>query len=222
MLARLAPVARTVSWPALAAGSLLCAALAALAPLAPAASALTRWPGIGALALCIGAACLLDDPAGATADATPTSLLRRRLLRIGLALPLLAAIWIGSLWHMTAADDAWFGPAARGALSLQLCALLALTLAGSAAALRIMPDERGGWAGAIVPLAVVAVAFVLPARWTLLALPADSGWHASQLRWAALLAIGLAGFAWASRDRARRRPRRVQALVAGASTSGAP
>jgi len=75
-----------------------------------------------------------------------------------------------------------------------------LTLAASALALRAMPDEHGGWTGAITPVAVLAAALVLPERWTLLALPADTAWHAAQQRWTALLALGLLALAYASRE----------------------
>lgn len=200
----LALVARTVAWPAMLAGALACVALVVLAPLAPGSSPLAHWPGLGALALCTGAAFLLDDTATAIAGATPTSLARRRLLRIALALPLLCGVWAGSLWYATAGDAAWFGPDTRATLSLQLAAMLTLTLAGSAIALRVMPDEHGGWTGAVMPFAILAAALALPERWALLAAPADGAWPAAQQRWAALLALGLVTLMWANRDPASR------------------
>jgi len=162
------------------------------------------FAGFGALALCAGAAFLLDDPAAATVNATPRSLASHRLLRVALALPLLGAVWAGSLWYATAADGAWFGPQTRAALSLQFAAMLTLTLAGSAIALRVMPDEHGGWTGALAPFAIVAAILVSPQRWALLAAPGDSMWHAAQERWAALLAVGLLTLTWANRDPASR------------------
>jgi hypothetical protein len=203
LMKRLAPVARTVAWVPLLAGALASVAIVEAAGSSP----LGRWPGFAALALCTGAAFLLDDPAGATTAATPQSLARRRMLRIGLALPLLAGVWLGSLWDATAADHASFGPDARAALSLQFAAVLALTLAASATALRLMPDERGGWTGAVVPLLLLGVALWLPESWTLLAAPGDDAWHAAQQRWAALLAVGLLTLACASRDPAARNAR---------------
>jgi hypothetical protein len=204
LLKRLAPVVRTVAWPALLAGALACVALVAVAPLAPESSQLGRWPGFGALALCVGAAFLLDDAAGATVGATPTSLARRRLLRVALALPLLCGVWTGSLWYATASDGAWFGPDTRAALSLQFGAMLALTLAASTIALRVMPDEHGGWTGAVVPFAVLGAALALPERWALLTPPGDGAWSAAQQRWAALLALGVITLVWASREPAAR------------------
>lgn len=203
-LQRLAPAARTVAWSALLAGALGCIGILVLAPLAPGSAPLGGWPGFGALALCAGAAFLLDDAAGATVGATPTSPAQRRLLRVALALPLLCAAWAGSLWYATGADGAWFGPDTRAALSLQFGAMLALTLAASAIALRVMPDEHGGWTGAFVPFAILGAALALPERWALLATPGAGAWDAAQPRWAALLAIGLIALVWASRDPAGR------------------
>ncbi len=203
-LQSLAAVARTVAWAALLAGALTCVGVVVVAPLAPGSPPLVGWPGFGGLALCAGAAFLLDDAAAATVAATPRSLARRRLLRVALALPLLCVAWVGSLWYATGADAASSGPHARAALSLQFVAMLALTLAGSAIALRLSPEEHGGWTGALAPLAIVAAALVLPERWALLATPGDDAWHATHWRWAALLALGLLAFIWANRDPASR------------------
>lgn len=202
-LARLVPVARTVAWPALLAGATACVAVIVLASLGD--SPRGRWPGLGALALCAGAAFLLDDPAGSTVGATPRSLARRRMLRVALALPLLCVVWAGSLWYATAAHDAWFGPDTRAALSVQFAAMLALTLAASATALRVMPDEHGGWTGVVVLFTLLGAVYWLPERWTLLAVAGDGAWGAVQQRWAALLALAVCALVWASRDPAARR-----------------
>ena len=190
-------------WPVLLGGSLACLVSVVLAPLAAGSSGLARWPCFGAAALCVGAAFLLDDAAGTTVGATPTSLARRRLMRLALAAPLLCGAWAGSLWYATARDGAWFGPDARVALTVQFGAMLALTLAASAIALRVLPDEQGGWTGAVVPFVIVGAALALPERWTLLAAPGDGVWLAVQQRWAALLAVGVVAFLWANREPAR-------------------
>jgi hypothetical protein len=196
------PTARTVAWPALLGGGLV-----GLVPLVAGrldsadAAPLARWPGLAALALCLGAAWILDDSASLTVACTPTPLALRRLMLVALALPLLAGLWAVELWYATAgAGHALFGPAARGALSLEFAAMLAFTLAVSGLALRVMPESRGGFAGIVAPFALFTLAVVLPARWTLLALPADGAWTASHLRWAAIFAVGMLILAWTSRE----------------------
>ena len=82
--------------------------------------------------------------------------------------------------------------------------MLALTLAASGIALRVMPDEHGGWTGAVVPFAVLGAALALPERWALLLPPGDGAWSAAQQRWAVLLALGVLMLVWASRDPAGR------------------
>ena len=201
-LTRLGLVGRTVAWPVLLGGGVICVVVIVVSPLARGSQG--AWPGFGALALCVGAAFVLDDAAGATVGATPRSLARRRLARIALALPLLGAVWAASLWYATAAQGAWLGPDARLGLSLQFAAMLAVTLAASAVALRIMPDEHGGWTGVLAPFAIFGAAVLLPERWGLIAAPGNATWEGAQQRWWALLAIGLVTLAWASRDPAAR------------------
>src|SRR6185436_19428767 len=123
-----------------------------------------------------------------------------RLLRVALALPLLCGAWTVSLWVATSGDDGLFGPGARAGLSVQFAALLALTLAGSAVALRVRPDGRSGWAGVVAPFVLMAVVYYVPQRWTMLAAPGDSAWPASQHRWVALLVLAALTLALASRD----------------------
>lgn len=193
---RLLPVARTIAWVPLLAGAALCIAAAILPPLLSHSSAMARWPGYGALGLCAGAAFLLDDPASNIVAATPTSLARRRLLRVALALPLLGAVWAASLWYATSAPNTAFGPQTRAGLCVQFAALLALTLAAAALVLRFMPGEQSGWIGAAIPFSLLGLALAMPERFPLLAFPGGEEWHTAQQHWIALLAIGLVAFAW--------------------------
>lgn len=210
-----APTARTIAWPALLGGGLVGLVLVVAGRLGSAdAAPLARWPGLAALALCLGAAWLLDDAASLTVACTPTPLALRRLMLIALALPLLGGLWAVELWYATGgAGHALFGPAARGALSLEFAAMLTFALAVSALALRVMPESRGGFAGIVAPFALLTLAAALPARWTLLALPGDGAWTASHLRWAAILAVGVLILAWTSRE-PRPRARAMHGIAA--------
>jgi hypothetical protein len=151
-----------------------------------------------AVALCLGAAFALDDPAAQTTAAAPTPLLFRRLLRLALVLTFVAVLWASLIAY---ADDA------PRALALELAAMLAFGLAASALAFRFAPDGRGGLAGGSALLVFLAAAgLALPDRWTLFAsAPGDPGWTTSHGRWALVLAFGLLVLVHASLDPGRRR-----------------
>lgn len=191
LLAR--PTARLASWRALPAAGAV--ALAMLQLGGPPVIELR----MSAVALCIGAAFVLDDPAAQSLAASPTPLLFRRLLRTALLLPLVAGLWAIVLWCA--------GESFTTALTLELLTMLVVTLAAAALAAPLVPDGRGGLAAAPVLLIVLAAALLmLPPAWTLFALdPADPAWQASHLRWTLLLAAAAAIFLAASRDPANPR-----------------
>lgn len=179
------PFARTLPWVALLAAAALALAVVRLG------DAQTLHLRLAALALCIGGAFLLDDPAAETIESVPASLLFRRLLRLALALPVLAAAWalvVRSAGHVPAWE-----------LTLELGALLAVALALAARA--------GGVAAGPTLLVLFGLAALLPSRWALLVPgPEDPRWSAAHGRWALVLAAGLAAVVWASLDPGR--PRR--------------
>lgn len=194
LLAR--PTVRMASWRALPAAGAIAVAMLHVSS-APAVIELR----LAAIALCVGAAFVLDDPAAQTLAASPTSLLFRRLLRTTLLLALLAALWMIVLWRA--------GENVMTALTLELVTMLVVTFAAAAVATTRIPDGRGGVAAAPVLLIILTAALLLlPTAWTLFARdPADPAWEASHIRWALLLAIATAAFLAASRDPASRRGR---------------
>lgn len=154
---------------------------------------------LAAVALCVGAAFVLDDAAAETTASAATPLVFRRLVRIALVLPLIAGLWALLL--------AYAGTGFDGALTLELAAMLAVVLAAAALAAPLLPEGRGGLAAAPTLLVLVALAAVaLPDTWTLFASgPEDARWAGSHERWAVVLVAGVAGFLLASRDPGRRR-----------------
>lgn len=159
---------------------------------------------LAAVALCTGAAFALDDPAAVTTASTPTPLLFRRLLRVALMAPLVVAIWALLL--------AYAGESVRTALTLELAAMLAVTLAVAALATPHMADGRGGLAAGPALLALMAVAaLAVPGRWTLLAKAGDPRWAASHVRWGFVLALAVGAVVYASLDPGRHR--RVRRLL---------
>ena len=187
----LLPSLRTMGWPAIIGAAAVAAGLLAL-------------PGPDDLLLLLGAATVaasvafvVDDAAEATIAAVPLKLLARRLVRLGTALPL-----VGTLWALIV----WSGDSGGAVATLVLAALA--TVAVAVAAL------YGGVAGAMAPLAVIVVAFVLPERLALF-----DGSDAATARWFVLLGIAVAVFCAASRDPGRAsRWRALRTL----STAGTP
>lgn len=157
---------------------------------------------LAAIALCAGAAFTLDDAAATITESAPTSRLFRRLLRVALVAPLAAGLWTALL--------AYAGEDPRTAVTVELAALLGVTLAAAALAVPFVPDGRSGLAATPAVLVFVALAaLALPDGWTLFASgPNDPVWVSSHGRWAAVLVFGLLGFLHASRDPGRRPLRR--------------
>jgi hypothetical protein len=159
-----------------------------------------------AVALCLSVAFLLDDPAAATVEGTPTPLLLRRGVQIVVGVPALLAIWGAILAY------AGFGELHR-AMWVEFAGMLALTLALAAIGARIIGSERAGmFAVPALMIVLVASAFV-PARWRPLTLdPVGTGWFDLYGRWAIALVVSSAVFLIAGRDPARANPIRRKAL----------
>ena len=131
---------------------------------------------------------VLDDPAAAILDATPSGRARRRVVRLGLTLPVVAVLWLGFVKPLWALQPA----APAGAVSgLVLATLVAVVLAGSAV--------RGAVAGAPLAIAVGVVAGFAPEPWTLRVTPGDTA------HWTIPLVVAIVVLAVASRDPAARR-----------------
>ena len=182
------PTVRSLSWAPLAAAGALAFGLLGLTD-----QGLTELR-LAAIGICVGAAFILDDAAAATVASAPTPLLVRRALRVGLATAPLAALWALLSWLA--------GGAASWAVSLELAAMLALTLAAAALATRLRGDGRGGVAAGPALLVLLAAAYLLlPSRWGLFpGGPEDPLWTAAHQRWALILLAGVLGVLWASRD----------------------
>ena len=161
--------------------------------LAAVAALLTRSslpPVLVVATVAAGLAYVLDDPAAVILDATPTGRGRRRIVRLGLTLPLAAILWLGvvqPLWSLRA------GAPAAGAADLAVAALAAVVLAGS--------SVGGGAAGTPVVLAMAVVGSHLPAPWTL---PVATG---GARNWTIVLIVAVAVLLLASRDPAAGRVR---------------
>src|SRR6476661_1760302 len=99
-----------------------------------------------------GVGFVLDDTAASTLEASPTTLLTRRALRVSL---LLVVLSIGTALQLAAAREAGHDPLPIGAWLLECAAFVAVTLVVSAAAQLLLPEPAGGAAAAPTGLLVL-------------------------------------------------------------------
>lgn len=141
------------------------------------------------LAASIGSA--IDDPTEPTVASAPIPLHTRRTLRLLPAATVVAFSW--------AASAAIAGRFAAGSLMLILAGL-AVTGTAAAALVAHAAPQRAGVGGAGFVLAAALVITRLPDRWSMLADPTTGLDQPAKLRWAAIIVVGLAILAHASRD----------------------
>jgi hypothetical protein len=151
-----------------------------------------------AAAVAATAAYALDDPAAATLQSSPTTLLRRRAHRITLTLPALAVFW--ALATTTVSRSSPHLPVA--AHTLQLATLVAIALAGASTIASVGDRTRGGTFGALAVLICFGTA-LLPASSLQLVPPNPAGPGAVR-QLTVILAIAVALQLGSSTDPARR------------------
>jgi hypothetical protein len=150
---------------------------------------------VGILLTSFGAGFALDDEAAPTLEASPTTLLTRRALRVaGLLVVLCAGI---ALQVAAAARIVPVHPGALGGWLLEDAAFVAVTLAVSAIAQRILPERVGGMAAAPTGLLLLAIVAII-ARFDPWLSPLPGAPHSE--RWAWMMAGGVAVLAALSRD----------------------
>lgn len=195
MLALLAHTGRAIPWPpAFAAGILGVVIVTALhdrdaaAPLQAVSILLASAAGFA-----------FDDPAAEILAASPTPLLRRRMVRLALMGPPILLAWLA----LVAAQ----GPAswAEGwAIAAMFAGLVGLSLSIAGVASRRSPTGRGGIAVGPGLFILLIVSTLIPTRWRPLPMgDVPGGWTSIYLRWGTAAAIGLLVFLWSSRDPAR-------------------
>lgn len=149
---------------------------------------------------------LMDDPAAEITAGTALPLLTRRAVRIGVALPVVWAVW-GSL-----ASYAGLGPR-TGPLSVAFASQLAVSLGLAAVGTHVAGRDRSGLLAAA---GLFAVFFVVPLAFRLTPSmdPAGQTWAHLYGRWIAVAAIAGFVFLAASVDPARPRPLRIKLSLA--------
>ncbi|HEX2179829.1 MAG TPA: hypothetical protein VHL54_10005, partial [Actinomycetota bacterium] len=172
-MVQLAPSSgRLVPWWHLAAGSVL-----ALVPVWLSWRGAVATPGssvsmlrLAMLPLALSAAFALDDPTLNSTSQAPLPVAGRLAVRLALVVPLIAAVWAGLTGLAAAAPGLASSTRAGwellpvGALSLELAALVALTLAAGRLAARWI-DEGGLAAGPVTLATAFALYFLAPPSW---------------------------------------------------------
>ncbi|MDQ4043297.1 MAG: hypothetical protein M3118_05720 [Actinomycetota bacterium] len=188
----LPPLARSMSWLPLVAAALVGSLVVAWQHGKSAAVPLQ----FVAILLSSGAGFALDDPAAEILASSPTTLLRRRSLRLLLMVPSVALLWILlMLWQGTeGAEETW-------ALMLLFAGLLGLSLGVAGIAGR---RSARGSGGIVVPptiLVLVILSSAVPRQWRPLPLgDVPGGWTQIYIRWAAAALLGMVAFLVSSRD----------------------
>lgn len=198
------PTARAARLPVVAAGPVL--ALALLAGLSLLERPVALLLVLVGLVMVAPIGYLFDDAAADVLAASPSTLARRRLVRVALGSPVLLVGWMVAVDRGAYLDG--YAALPVGALSAEVLALACLTLAVAAVAAG-RGDRSPGLSAAVGLVVVVATLFVLRQ-----AVPA--GWPVPELqpnlhhrRWWWVTAASVATIAWTSRDpAARRRPLR--------------
>lgn len=164
---------------------------------------LVNWLRLVALLAALGTAFLLDDPSEPTTEAAGVSLLTRRLVRVGLAAPLLAGWWALVLWLAGYRLPGLDVPVA--AATVQLGALLAVVLALAAFGARLAPERLGGVVAGPALAILAAAATELPRELALYVAPTSPEWEAARWRWTGLAVLGGLALLAGCRDPAARR-----------------
>jgi hypothetical protein len=197
------PTFRSLRWAGLVAGAVVAVPTAMLMSGGHSSDGPISAMRMAAGAIALGAAFLLDDPTEDLLAHVPTSLLLRRVERIAIALPAIAATWL--LADLLVPHSAR-SPLPFGAMSLELAALVAAALALSATAGRAVPEGMGGVAAAPLLLALVTGAIALPKGHRLfISGPWEEQWHAAHGRWRWVLGAAIVVFVWQSLDPGRPR-----------------
>ena len=151
------------------------------------------------LALVAAAAFILDEPAAAAVQATPTTLLRRTAVR-AVALGVPVAVWVLGLL----AIEQRAAPTPFLALLLEGAGAVAVAVA-LAACLRLTGNhEPGDIIASVCGAAILTVLLLDPLPRSLLLFPTAEGWAPSSALWASLILMSTLVTIGVSQDRPHR------------------
>jgi hypothetical protein len=155
---------------------------------------------VALVALVAASAFILDEPAAAAVDATPTPLTRRTALRAtALAVPV--TVWV--LGVLAVEQRAPSTPAL--ALLVEGTGVIAVAVALAASLRSVGNDEPGEVIASACGAAILATLVLNPLRVSVPAFPVAEGWVASSALWASLTLVSVVVTISVSREPRRRR-----------------
>jgi len=157
------------------------------------------------LALMAAAAFILDEPAAAAVDATPTPLTRRTAVRAtALAAPV--AVWVLGVL----AVEQRTAPTPTLAMLVEGTGVMAVAVALAACLRMAGNNEPGDIIASICGAAILAILLLNPPPQSMPVFPVTEGWAASSALWASLTLTSVLVTISVSRDRRPHRQRRHQ------------
>ncbi|MEP6629970.1 MAG: hypothetical protein ABJA89_05835 [Lapillicoccus sp.] len=154
------------------------------------------------LALVAASAFILDEPAAAVVDATPTPLTRRTALR---ATALTAPVTIWVLGVLAVEQRTASTPAL--ALLVEGTGVMAVAVALAACLRRAGNDEPGELIASVCGAAILAILLLNPLHQSVPVFPVAEGWAASSALWASLTLTSVVVTISVSRERTHRQRR---------------
>ncbi|XVQ11649.1 hypothetical protein ACQP1W_03435 [Spirillospora sp. CA-255316] len=206
----LRPMARSIPWTAPAAGAglgLMLVAVPLVLSLDLEAGTVLYLLRMAALAVALGMAFVLDDPARHTTDVVPVQRPVRQSLRLALLLPP-TAVWWAAVCALAAAGTQG-GGLPIGAATLEAAALIAVAVGVAAGAVRFTLATSPGLTAAGAVLAVAIASAALPGGLALTVPMGHDRWEETHRVWAAILTLGLAIWALLAQEPTARRARRT-------------
>lgn len=153
---------------------------------------------IAAVLLALSMAFVLDDTTAELSASTPSPLLLRRSVRVLLMLLPTAILWIGVLWVMVRAPLTEPSSLPIVALTLELGAVVMITMAMAAVLIRWGSSDLGGLPASAALLGLTLVSWLMPEDTRLWVYPGQANWTAAHVWWGVILVAGLVVFVWSS------------------------
>ena len=154
---------------------------------------------VAALMLAVGVGFVIDDASAVSTVAVPVSRAHQVTLRMTVG-----GLAVAVAFAAIAVPERWAGVSVVTGVALEAAALVVAALAAAVIAHLRFEAAEPGFVGVGVVAAVVVTAIALPQQWALIP-SVGPEWSDAHLRWAGLLALGVAALIAGAREPATRR-----------------